>query len=63
MDRKAVASPTAESDDGFYVVTPRGVSRRYQGVLLNPRISPDGTNVGVVAYVDDRLWWKVLALK
>jgi Tol biopolymer transport system component len=54
---------TAQSDDGFYVVTPRGVSGRYQGVLVNPRISPDGTKVGFVAYVDDRLWWKVLPLK
>jgi len=54
---------TAESDDGFYVVTPRGVSPRYQGVLWNPRISPDGTKAGFVAYVDNRLWWKVLPLK
>lgn len=54
---------TAQSDDGFYVVTPRGVSSRYQGVLVDPRISPDGTKVGFVAYVDDRLWWKVLPLK
>src|SRR5262245_15664711 len=27
---------TAESDDGFYVVTPRGMSPKYQGVLWNP---------------------------
>jgi len=54
---------TAESDDGFYVVTPRGVSPKYQGVLWNPRISPDGTKAGFVAYVDNRLWWKVLPLK
>ena len=54
---------TAQSDDGFYVVTPRGVSRRYEAVQANPRISPDGTKVGFVAYDDDRLWWKVLPLK
>ena len=54
---------TAERDGGFHVVTPLDVSPKYQGVLWNPRISPDGASAGFIAYFDKRLWWKVLPLK
>jgi len=54
---------TAEDNKGYYVVTTRGVSAKFGGVLWNPRISEDGAKAGFVALIDNQLWWKVVPLR
>jgi hypothetical protein len=54
---------TAEDGQGFFVITSRGRSPRYDGVLWDPQINADGTATAYAALTGRELWWKVVPLK
>jgi hypothetical protein len=54
---------SAQNENEFFVVTPRGPSAAYAGVQWNPRISPDGTKAAYAALQDNQLVWKVVPLR
>jgi hypothetical protein len=53
---------SAQNDDQFFVVTPRGAGPAYAGVQWNPRVSADGTKAAFAALHGNQLWWKVVPL-
>ena len=54
---------TAQDNSRFYVVTPRGESAAYEGVLWNPRVRDDGAAAGYVVVNGSQLLWKVVSLQ
>jgi WD40-like Beta Propeller Repeat len=54
---------TAQDNSRFHVVTARGESAAYDGVLWNPRVRDDGAVAGYVALSGNRLVWKVASLR
>jgi WD40 repeat protein len=54
---------TAEDERGFFVVTSRGRSRRYDGVLWKPVINDNGTMTAYAALDLRELRWKVEPLR
>ena len=54
---------TAEDNARFYVITARGESAAYDGVLWNPRMRDDGAVAAYVALDGNRLLWKVASLQ
>ena len=54
---------TAQDNARFHVITARGESDAYDGVLWNPRLREDGAVAGYVALKGNRLLWKVACLR